>query len=112
MLAEKGETKVTLFSVVNGRSYDPAALLENAFDTRNVKRENITAKSVVNHDVKEAILKEAENHDLVVIGASRKSALSHVFQGSLPEEIAEHCHKPLVMVNATRGLRSWVRRWL
>ena len=112
MLAEKGETKITLFSVVNGRSYDPAALLENDFDTQNVKREDISAKSVVNHDVKQAILQEAENHDLLVIGASRKSALSHVFQGSLPEEIAEHCHKPLVMVNATRGLRSWVRRWL
>jgi amino acid transporter/nucleotide-binding universal stress UspA family protein len=111
MLADKGESKITLFSVVNGRSYDPASLLEADISCKNINREDISAISVVNHNVKEAILKEAENHDLVVIGASRKSALSHVFQGSLPEEIAEHCHKPLVMVSATRGLRSWFRRW-
>jgi amino acid transporter/nucleotide-binding universal stress UspA family protein len=112
MLAADGDTHITLFSVVNGgKSFDPASLLTKDFSGSDVATENISAKSVPARDVKEAILSESENYDLVVIGASRKPVLSHVFHGTLPEEIAENCHKPLIMVSANRGIRSWVRRW-
>ncbi|QSH40333.1 amino acid permease [Lentisphaerota bacterium ZTH] len=110
-LASK-KTRITLFSVVNGRSFDPSTLL--TIDTRlyGVKPQNVAAKSVPGHDVKQAILDEAENCDMMVIGASRKPMLSHVFHGTLPEEVAEACDKSLIMVSATRGLRSWIRRWI
>jgi nucleotide-binding universal stress UspA family protein len=111
LLADEQNTRVTLFSVVNDRfKYDPALLVRKCEELA-IPLDHITSRTVFSDKVEETILKEASEYDLVVIGASRKGALSHVFHGSLPEQIAAKCHKPLVMVSASRGIGSWLKKW-
>ncbi len=112
MLASGSDTQITLFSVITGdKPFDPASLLNRDFSNYDVQESNLSAKSIPGKDVRQAILDESESYDMVVIGASQKPLLSHVFRGTLPEEVAEKCPKPLIMVSANRGIRSWLRRW-
>ena len=49
---------------------------------------------------------------LVVLGATLQPLLSQAYSESIPESVAKACRKPLVMVKASGGLRSWVKRWI
>ncbi len=99
MVADK-DVELTVFSVVTRRmNFDPSAIISKELDNIKTPTEQITHKSVVSENVEEAILKEAENYDMMVIGATRSS---HIFQASLPESIASKCDKPIIMVSARR----------
>jgi hypothetical protein len=68
---------------------------------------------VVNsRDVTGGILAEAEDYDLLVLGATRRPLLRQLGRDSVPETVARRCEKPLVMVKASAGIRSWVKRWI
>ena len=49
---------------------------------------------------------------LIVIGATREHLFQSIAMGSVPEEFARRCEKPLVMVKAKHPIKSWVRRWI
>jgi nucleotide-binding universal stress UspA family protein len=59
----------------------------------------------------DALLEEAHEHDLVVIGATEDPLFRQRVIGSLPEEFARHCEKPLIMVKAKHPLKSLIKRW-
>jgi nucleotide-binding universal stress UspA family protein len=62
--------------------------------------------------VDDLIVQESENHDLVIIGATRESGLQQLVFGSIPEQVARRCNKTVVMVKAYTGIQSRIRRWL
>ena len=63
-------------------------------------------------DVLEAILAETPQYDMVVLGASHERMWQQLVMGSVPEEVARRCAKPVVMVKARIPLKSWVRKWI
>ena len=69
-------------------------------------------KYIVSRQILQTILDESEDFDLVVIGSSRERALQQIVMGSIPEELARRCEKPLVMVKSTEGLKSFIKRWI
>ena len=112
ILTAPDEGTVTAFCVDTGRGpVDFDAFLDNnkKFDIprANLKTKTVKAKSAV-----KAILKEAKNHDLVVLGTTHKPLLRQMGRMSLPEKIAIRTPKPVVMVKSDIGVRSWIRRWI
>ncbi len=78
----------------------------------DIPRNTLKTKTVEAESAVEAILEEAENHDLVVLGTTHKSLLAQMGRMSLPEKIACKSPKPVVMVKSDIGVRSWIRRWI
>ncbi len=61
-------------------------------------------------DVAEAIIAEAENYDLVLIGATETGPFDRLLFGSIPEKIAVSCLKTVIMVKKYEGrVRSLLR---
>ncbi|MFQ6001094.1 MAG: universal stress protein, partial [Anaerolineae bacterium] len=62
-------------------------------------------------DVVQGVLAEAEEHDLVVLGATREGLFQQLLVGNVPETIARRCHKTVIIVKRHAGpIRSWLRR--
>jgi amino acid transporter/nucleotide-binding universal stress UspA family protein len=78
----------------------------------NYPRSLFEPKHVVSKNLIEPILKEAEETDLVVIGASGEKPWRQFAMGSLPERIATLCPKPLIMVKTKSKLQSFFARWI
>ncbi len=75
------------------------------------------AKIVRSDSVLEGILAEAENHDLVLVGATQAGPFEHLLFGSIPERLATRCPKTVIMVKRHEGLvisslrRAWMALW-
>jgi basic amino acid/polyamine antiporter, APA family len=106
--------QITLLTIANSRypAMDLEAFLEEQFGRLQIPSDRISLKTVESDDVAGAILAEAENYDLLVLGCSRDPVLKRVTQVPLPERIARTCDVPLIMVNDPGQLRSWFRRWI
>ncbi len=78
----------------------------------HIPLKQINTKTVYSTHVSSLILEESEKYDLVVIGRTTKSLLYRAVRASIPDTVAEKCAKPLVMVKAGVGLRSWIKRWI
>jgi amino acid transporter/nucleotide-binding universal stress UspA family protein len=64
-------------------------------------------------DVGTGILREAEEHNLVVMGATEERLFEQRLFGSISERIARECSKTVVMVKRYEGpVVSWLRRLL
>ena len=72
----------------------------------------VRTKIVQAEDVVRAILAEAAEHDLIVLGCTRQPILIQAARATVPELVARRCDKPVVMVRAIGGGRSWIRRWI
>ena len=105
---------VTPFHVVrSGRSREEAEKLLNAtIASLDFAPDLFEPKFAQSDNVRQAILDEAPGYDLVVVGASQERVWQQVVMGSLPEDIARHCNRPVAMVKAKTPLKSWVRRWI
>jgi len=64
----------------------------------------------ISRQISDAILAEVEDFDLVVIGASNDQALAQLIRSTIPEEVADRCDKSMVMVKATEGFETLVKR--
>jgi len=64
-------------------------------------------------DVVTGILREAEEHNLVIIGAAEERLFEQRLFGSIPHRVARECGKTVIMVKRYQGrVRSWLRRLL
>ncbi len=71
----------------------------------------VELKIVRADDVVEGILAEAENHDMIMIGATEETLLDRFVFGAVPLQIAARCSKPVIMVRGYQGLaRFWLRK--
>jgi nucleotide-binding universal stress UspA family protein len=62
-------------------------------------------------DIVEAILNETKDYDLIVLGRTRDPLIYQFVRESIPDIAARKCNKPLIMVKASGGIRSWIKRW-
>jgi amino acid transporter len=109
----QGSGKITAFTVDTGRyPFDLDQFLDEQTDRLNLGRNRFIAKTVKAKRPLLAILKEAKNYDLVVIGTTHRPLLSQLARQSLPEKIACRCAKSTVIVKSDLGVRSWIRRWI
>jgi nucleotide-binding universal stress UspA family protein len=61
-------------------------------------------------DVVDGIVREAENHDLIVIGATAERFFDQVLIGTVPERVALTAPVTVMMVKGYRGpVRTWLR---
>ena len=112
ILADKEEGEIVAFHV--GR--DDSDFSVEEFVERNMRRvrlprERVHAQTVSSRGVVDAIIDVAADYDLVVIGASDEPLIYKFTRTPMPETVARLWPKPLVMVKAATGLRSWIKRW-
>jgi amino acid transporter/nucleotide-binding universal stress UspA family protein len=114
IMVEKNGGSVAVFNVAQpGKAtLDIDAFLDETVPGLDVPRSLFEARYVISRDLLRSLLSEAENHDLVVIGATEDPMFRQRVIGSLPEEFARHCKKPLIMVKASHPLKSFIRRWI
>jgi APA family basic amino acid/polyamine antiporter len=119
ILADPNEGQVTAFNVVSpsaGRSFDIDKFVSECSSRMAIDRSRIHTRTVDGADPVASIIGEADadtpGYDLVVLGGTREPILAQFTRASVPEKVARQCDKPLVMVQMSRGIRSWVRRWI
>jgi len=118
ILADRADGELVAFTVDGGgkSAFDVDAFLDEHRDRIALPRERVRTRSVENRDVAGAILAEVHNaehaYDLVVVGCTREPRLYKFTRESVPERIAKDCDRPLVMVNKSSGIRSWIKRWV
>jgi len=113
ILAEKEDSEIVAFTVGSDRTrFDIQAFVDEHQSRLYLPREQVRTKVVDARNVVEAILEETENYDLIVVGATREPLINQITRGSIPETVARTCEKPLVMVKASGGVRSWIKRWV
>ena len=104
---------ITLFTVVSPDKgdrglKDARARLEALAGAQQV---SARIKVVAEADVINAILHEAEDHNLVVVNAPREGILEQRLFGSIPERLARDCPKTVIMVKSYQPVRSRLARW-
>jgi nucleotide-binding universal stress UspA family protein len=116
ILASRQEGRVTAFTVKRkgGHAFDIDGYVEAHSESLALPYDRIRTRVIESDQVIDAILKEAEegDYDLVVLGATREPILRQLTHETIPDLIAQRCSKPLVMVKAAAGLRSWIKRWI
>jgi amino acid transporter/nucleotide-binding universal stress UspA family protein len=113
IMVEQNGGRVLVFHVAppGKPTQDIDAFLDETVPQLKTPRSHFESKYVISRSLLEALLQEARQHDLVVIGATEDPLFRQRVIGSLPEEFARHCEKPLIMVKAKHRLKSFIRRW-
>jgi nucleotide-binding universal stress UspA family protein len=113
MLVDKDDGMITVFTVATDREhFDIVGFVSEHKERLQIPGERISMNAVNADKVVEAILQEAEDYDLVVIGCTQKSKLYQMTHEPVPDGVARRCQRPLAIVNATNGIQSWIRRWV
>ena len=114
IMVDKDEGRVVVLHVAppGKPTQDIDAFLDETVPQLNVSRSLFEPKYVIARDRFKILLEEAEQHDLVIIGATRDPVFRQRAMGSLPEELARNCKKPLIMVKAKHPIKSFIKRWI
>ena len=119
ILADKDDGEVTAFTVQRaggGHAFDLNEYVGGQVERLELPRERIRTKIASGTDIAGSILREAdspdEDYDLVVLGGTREPLMYQLARDSVPEMVARRCKRPLAMVHAAGGIRSWIKRWL
>jgi amino acid transporter/nucleotide-binding universal stress UspA family protein len=114
IMLEKEGGEVVVFHVARPGTptEDIDAFLDSTVPELKVPRSIFKAKYSIGKDFLKTLIDESENHDLVVIGATRDPIFRQRVVGSLPEAFARDCKKPLIMVKAKHPIRSFIKRWI
>jgi amino acid transporter/nucleotide-binding universal stress UspA family protein len=118
--ARTGEkSQVTLLHVCVPASAGPEAQArsyELLHNLSSAHRERLEVQVLLADDVVEGVVKEAANHDLVIIGATDEGLFEQVLFGTIPERVTLRAPVTVMMVKRYRGpVRFWLRRtfsWL
>lgn len=113
ILAEKDDSKITAF-IVNEKNgnFDISASKEPGDTHFKINWERITIKRLEASNIGDAILDESEKYDLVILGSTMDPILKQVTRESVSHSVAKNCQKPMIIVKASGGIKSWIRRWL
>lgn len=116
--AEPGDepVKIVLYSALPskaGASTSARVRIQKYLDTLKTTTdyEHIETKMVNNDNVVEAILAEADAHDLVIIGASQEPLFENILIGNIPEQIARRAKTTVIMVKRRSSpIHSFLRQ--
>jgi amino acid transporter/nucleotide-binding universal stress UspA family protein len=105
---------ITLFNVVSPESGKEGlalgrVLLQSLAEAHGME---VEIKVVAHADVFQAIMEEAQHHNLVIVNAPRERLLEQRLFGSIPERLARECSKTVIMVKRYQPVRSWLARLL
>jgi len=113
ILADPDEGRIVALHVDRrGAEFDIDSFTKHQTERLHIRPGRLEAKRLRGADVVRTILDEAEDYDLVVLGATLQPVLRQIVRDNVPEVVAKRCGKPLVMVRATGGIRSWIQRWI
>ena len=113
ILADDEEGEITAMTVTgHGGPFDLAAFVEENHPRMGIPRDRVRTRTVQGRHVDEAILAQADDYDLIVLGCTAQPLLSQFVHSSVPEAVAQACDKPVVMGKMGGGLRSWIKRWI
>jgi len=113
LFADKDGGEVVALHVAGGEAqFDLEAFVDENAERLHLPRERVQAKTVQSGNAAETILAEAEPFDLLVLGWTAKSRLYQLARGAMPVVVARNWKKPLVLVKASGGVRSWIARWV
>jgi nucleotide-binding universal stress UspA family protein len=114
IMVERDGGQVVVFHVAppGKPTQDIDLFLDETVPGLNVDRSLFEPKYVISRELLNSILDESEHYDLVVMGATEDPIFRQRVMGSLPEEFARYCKKPLVMVKAKHPIKSFIKRWL
>ena len=113
ILAERDDSEIVAFTVNDPKRDIQIPQIADT-DGKNVQIgfDRIKFKVTQSSHVVEAILEEAQDYDLVVMGATRDPLIRQMTRDSVATSCARGCGRPLILVKASGGLRSWIKRWL
>lgn len=114
ILVEREGGRIDVFHVSSPGEprQDIEACLEKSLSPLGVESSLFEPRYAISSDILRTLLGQAQQYDLVVIGASREGLFRQIVMGRLPEEFARRCEKPMVMVKASSLVKSFVRRWM
>lgn len=113
ILLDREEGEIVLFTVdTGGRRMDLDQFIEEHAGGLGVGRDHIRRKIALSDDAVYAIQKESKDYDLLVIGITNRPFMHRVLHASIPEIIAQSTDKPLVMVKASSGVGSIIKRFV
>ena len=83
--------------------------LTKAMDRLSTKNGIKLAQELINNtSIAEGIAKEANKHDAVMIGAAGKSIYPQILFGNIPEEIAKHTEKTVIVVKHYHRVKALI----
>ena len=116
ILADPDQGRIVAFTVNHRREFDVSEFVSDHSDRLHVEPGRVSTKTVDARNVTRAILREArrvdQEYDLVVLGATGTTRLRQMATNPIPETVAKNCTKPLIIVKAGGGVRSWIKRWI
>ena len=113
ILADAEEGHITAMTVTgHGGPFDLAGFVEAHHPRMQFPRDRVHTRTAQGRNVVEAILAEAADYDLIVLGCTAQPLWYQFVHSSVPEAVAQACDKPVVMVKMGGGLRSWIERWI
>lgn len=68
--------------------------------------QNVETLVVQNRSVTDGIVEELQNHDGVMVGAAHKSFSNRILFGTIPEEVARLCDKPVFVVKRHHTVKA------
>lgn len=105
--------RMVAFTVSNSRrQFDIEQFVQDNQHRIKLPRDQVTTKTVTATNTVEAILQEAQHYDLIVLGCTGDPLIYQVARPAIPQTVAQLCPKPLVVVKASAGIRSWLKRWI
>ncbi len=94
------------------RLFDIDSFVESNEKRLMVPRERVRTRVVTAADVVEAILRESDAYDAITLGCTDRPLMYQFAVASIPENVAMRSERPVIMVKAARGIRSWLTRWV
>ena len=95
-----------------GSVEDARAQLEKITETFEGSGVDVETRIIEHDDVVEALVEEADDHDLTIIGATREGALQQLVFGAIPEAVGDGVRNTAIMVRQNVSAGSRIRRWL
>ena len=113
IFAERDDSEITVFAVnSSNRIITPDQLLEDVKNRTSLDTSRIKAKCAANHSVTDAIIKESDNHDLMIIGSTRDPLLYQAARDSISHTVACQAQKPTMIIKTSGKWTAWIKRWI
>ena len=113
ILAEKHKGTVDALIINDFReSIHVTDIPENMLEGIQISFDRINTRRKSADNVVDAILEESEQYDLVILGSTLDPIIRQVTRESISHAVAKKCSKPMIIVKASGGFKSLIRRWL
>lgn len=108
------QTQIVLFSVVPANARVSSKVRVQKFMNtmaENLNYERVEIRTAENENTVDAILREAQEHDMVIIGASEEPLFQNMLIGTVPEQVARRAGVTVLMVKRRSSpMHSFLRQ--